>query len=134
MNTRVLSLLSGGILLALLVTMAPVVSDRMSVSASAQGKEPVFTVLNPEGIPIERQVSGLNPRLDTLKGKKINVINLHGGNEIVIESIARDLKAAVPECEVVYYRTDGGYLGRDLTQEDWKKMLDCHAAIVGHAF
>jgi hypothetical protein len=97
-------------------------------------KEPVFTVLNPEGIPVERQVSGLNPRLETLKGKKVNVINLHGANEKVMESIARDLKAAVPECTVVYVRPEGGWGGGPLTQEDWKKMIDCDAAIVGHNF
>jgi hypothetical protein len=104
------------------------------VDLKSAEREPVFTVLNPEGIPVERQVSGLNPRLETLKGKKVNVINLHGANEKVMESIARDLKATVPECNVVYVRPEGGWGGGPLTQEDWKKMVDCDAAIVGHNF
>ena len=97
-------------------------------------EEAVFTVLNPEGIKPEIEIHSLNPRLDTLGGKTVNVINLHGGNEVIIESIAADLKAAVPECNVVYFRTDGGQGGAPLTEDDWNKMLDCDAAVLGHVY
>lgn len=97
-------------------------------------EEPTFTVLNPEGLPPEIKIHALSPRLDTLAGKTVSVINLHGGNEIVMESIARDLKAAVPDCNVIYLKTDGGFTGSPLTEEDWAKMLDCDAAVLGHTF
>ena len=97
-------------------------------------KEPAFTVLNPEGIKQEIKLHALSPRLNTLAGKTVNVINLHGGNEIILESIASDLKKVVPECNVVYYRTDGGQGGSPLTEEDWKKMEACDAAIIGHNY
>ena len=97
-------------------------------------EEPAFTVLNPEGLPPEIEIHPISPRPDTLAGKTVNVINLHGGNEAVMESLARDLKAAVPACNVVYFRTDGGFLGSPLTEEDWAKMLDGDAAILGHNF
>ena len=96
--------------------------------------EPVFTVLDPRAEEPEREITPLSPRLETLEGKKVNVINLHGGNEEVIESIATDLKAAVPGCEVEYYRTDGGFGGAQLTEADWSRMLACDAAILGHNF
>lgn len=97
-------------------------------------KETRFTVLNPEGIKPEVELHALNPRLESLEGKTVNVINLHGGNEIILESIASDLQTAVPGCHVVYYRTDGGQGGSPLTEEDWKKMEDCDAAIIGHNY
>ncbi|MBW1802531.1 MAG: hypothetical protein JRJ85_17585, partial [Deltaproteobacteria bacterium] len=51
------------------------------VKDSPVPKEPVFTVLDPRGIEPEREINPINPRLDTLLGKTVNVINLHGGNE-----------------------------------------------------
>jgi hypothetical protein len=96
--------------------------------------EPRLTVLNPERIKPEREILPLNPRLNTLVGKTVNVVNLHGGNEVIMESIAKDLKAAVPGCNVVYFRTDGGFAGLPLTEADWEKMLNCDAAILGHNF
>ena len=97
-------------------------------------KEPVFTALNPVSQEPEREVHALNPRIDTLKGKTVLIINLHGGNEEAIESVAVDLQAAVPECNVQYYRTDGGHGAGPLTDRDWAKMQDCDAAILGHTF
>ena len=97
-------------------------------------KEPMFSVIDPRGIEPEREINPINPRLDTLMGKTVNVINLHGGNEEAIESVGRDLKEAVPGCHVTYFRTDGGFGGAPLKNEDWVKMLDCDAAILGHNF
>jgi len=97
-------------------------------------KESVFTVLNPVAHEPERDIYALNPRLDTLEGKKVLVLNLHGGNEEAIESVAPDLQAVVPGCNIRYYRTEGGHGAGPLTEKDWSIMLDCDAAIIGHAF
>lgn len=96
--------------------------------------EPVFAVLDPRYQEPVREVYGLNPRLDTLEGKTVNVVNLHGGNEVAFESIATDLKEAVPGCNVVYFRTDGGFGGGPMTEDDWAKMTNCDAAIIGHNY
>ena len=100
----------------------------------SETEEIMFTVLNPVTQEPERTVQGLNPRLDTLEGKTVNVINLHGGNEAAIESVGPDLQAAVPDCNVVPFRTDGGFGGYPLTDEDWANMLNCDAAILGHNY
>jgi hypothetical protein len=94
--------------------------------------EPKFTVLNPEGIKPEIEIHPLSPRLITLKGKTVNVINMHGGTESLVESIAADLQKAVPDCHVVLIRPEGGQGGPPLSQQDWDKMLACDAAIIGH--
>ena len=99
-----------------------------------ESNEPMFTVLNPLAFEPERDITGINNRLDTLEGKKVLVINLHGGNEVAIESVTSDLQAAVPACNVGYFRTDGGHGAGPLTEEDWAIMTDCDAAILGHAF
>jgi hypothetical protein len=97
-------------------------------------KESLFSVLNPEGLKPEIEFCGLSPRLNSLVGKTVNVINLHGGNEEIMNSIALDLKALVPGCNVVYLRTEGGNGGPPLTEDDWAKMLACDAAILGHNY
>lgn len=94
--------------------------------------EPVYTVLDPRSREPEVEFRGINPRLDTLDGKKIIVANLHGGNEEIMESIAEDLKGAEGACEVVYYPTKGRWA--DLTQEDWDMMLSGDAVILGHNY
>jgi len=104
------------------------------MSNRSESNEPMFTVLNPVGFEPGREILGINPHLDTLDGKTVNVINLHGGNEDAIESVGPALKAAVPECNVLSFRTDGGFGGIPLTQEDWNRMLDCDAAILGHNY
>ena len=104
------------------------------VTVTSPPVQQMFTVLDPRGIDPDRQIFPLSPRLPTLEGKTVNVINLHGGNEKAIESIAPALQKAVPACKVVYFRTDGGFGGLPLTTDDWAKMTKCDAAILGHDF
>ena len=94
--------------------------------------EPAYAVLDPRSRESEVEFRGLNPRLDNLEGKRIIIANLHGGNEEIMESIAADLKEAVPACEVVYYSAKGHWA--DLEQEDWDMMLSGDAAILGHNY
>ena len=94
--------------------------------------EPVYTVLDPRSREPEVEFIGLNPRLNTMDNKRIIVANLHGGNEEIMESIARNLKEAVGLCEVVYYPAKGRWA--DLEQEDWDIMLSGDAVILGHNY
>ena len=112
----------------------PVTPAPAPVVVPAPAGEPVYNVLDPRGIEPERELFPLAPRLDTLEGKTVNVINLHGGNEDAYMTIVPALKAAVPTCNVVYFRTDGGFAGNRLTDDDWANMMDCDAAITGHNF
>ena len=117
---------------------ASILTAQLLVAASGEAaqkvtpKEPVYTVLDPRSYEPPVEYKGLNPRLDTLEGKKVIVVNLHGGNEEIMESIAPGLKAAVPNCNVVYYSAKG-YWDR-LQQKDWDTILACDAAILGHNY
>jgi len=97
--------------------------------AELEGK---FTVLNPEGVLGEIDAHGLSPRIDTLEGKTVNVINLHGGPEAVIEDVAPALQEAVPGCNVVYMRPVGGFAAPKLSKDEWAQVTDCDAAIIGY--
>lgn len=101
-------------------------------SASRGDTEPVYTVLDPRSREPEVKFRGINPRLDTLDGKKIIVANLHGGNEEIMESIAADLEAAAVGCEVVYYPAKGRW--DDLVGGDWDMLLSGDAVILGHNY
>jgi hypothetical protein len=97
-----------------------------------EADEPVYTVLDPRSREPEVGFRGLNPRPDTLDHKKIIIVNLHGGNEEIMESIAADLKEAEGACEVVYYPAKGRWA--DLVQEDWDMMLSGDAVVLGHNY
>ena len=45
---------------------------------------------------------GINPRLDTLEGKKIGVLNMGGGNQEAMEPIGPAIMAAYPGTEAEY--------------------------------
>ena len=91
-----------------------------------------FTVLDPRGWEPEVEFQGINARPETLNGKKIVVVNLHGGNEEIMESIASDLQNTLPACHVEYYPVKGRWA--DLKPEDWEVMLSGDAAILGHNY
>ena len=68
----------------------------------AQAKEPTYTVMDPRAYMAPIPFVGLSPRLDTLVGKKIGVVNLMGGNEAALETVAAALMKAVPGCNAEY--------------------------------
>lgn len=94
--------------------------------------EPTYSILDPRSRAPEVKYQGLNPRLNTLDGKKVMVVNLHGGNEEVMEALAIDLQAAVPASNVEYYAVKGKW--STLEPEDWTKMLSGDAVILGHNY
>ena len=99
---------------------------------SSASNEPTYTILDPRSWEPEVEFRGLNPRLETLDGKHVLVVNLHGGNEEVIEALSLDLQEAVPACNVEFYDVKGRWA--DLKPEDWEKMVSCDAAILGHNY
>jgi hypothetical protein len=101
-------------------------------SMTNEAPEPVYTVLDPRSREPEVTFRGINPRPDTLEGKRVIVANLHGGNEEIMESIASKLKEEVKRCEVIYYPVKGRW--DDLTQEDWNVLLSGDAVLLGHNY
>jgi len=95
--------------------------------------ETLYSVLDPRGIDPPREFQAISPRLDTLSGKKVGVINLHGGNDIVMTTIAPSIKALVPDCDAVYYDAEIEW-HRPRTEGDWAFIESCDAVIIGHDY
>jgi len=92
-------------------------------------KEPLFTVLDPRSSEEATKFVGLAPRLDTLEGKKIGVVNLMGGNEELMESVPPGLMASVPGCDVEYLKMPDN---RAESSWDWIKSKD--GIVLGHGY
>jgi len=110
----------------------PVTPAPAPVVVPAPAGEGVFTVLNPVANQPPIEVHALNPRLDTLDGKKVIVVNLRGGNEEAITSVGPDLQAAVPGCDVTSYtvKDKWGLLPPEIDMI----VSEYDAAILGHNY
>ena len=92
----------------------------------------MYTVLDPRAYEPPFPYQGLAPRLDTLDGKTVGVVNMLGGNsDAVMPGLATALQAAVPGCNVVYWTAiEYGRAGT----EDKDFIMSCDAAIIGHDY
>ena len=111
---------------------APVTPAPAPVVVTAPAGEPVFTVLDPRSYQEPWELQGITPRLDTLEGKSIVVVNLHGGNEAAIISVGPALQAAVPGCNVQSLSVEGFW---SLSKDEKSWILDnFDGAIFGHDY
>ena len=79
--------------------------------AQAQGKavEQQITVLSPMGIPPEVQLKPMAPRLDTLDGKTLYLVNDgYLGTDILLGEMQAWFKANMPKVNIVYREKGGG--------------------------
>jgi hypothetical protein len=102
------------------------------VAAAPKTPETVYSVLDPRGREPDRPFQAISPRLKTLSGKKVCVVNLHGGNEEVMLTIAPAIKELVPDCNAVYYSAEGRW--SNLPEVDWEFIESCDAVIFGHDY
>ena len=107
--------------------------EKASFKETVASQETVYSVLDPRGIEPERDIQAITPRLGTLEGKKVGIVNLHGGNEIVMTTIAPAIKELVPACNTLYYSAETEF-HQDRTKADWEFIESCDAVILGHAF
>ena len=106
--------------------------DLIQSPALAQEKidEQEITVLSPIGIPPEIQLKPLAPRLDTLDGKTVYLVNDgYLGTDILLGEMQAWFKANMPEVNTVYKVKGGG----GFTAEDpalWAEIKEKADAVV----
>ena len=110
------------------VTSPPVT---VTVTATPQAKAPTFTVLDPRSYEPPRPYQGLTPRLTTLEGKKIIVVNLRGGNEQAILSVGPALQKAVPSAQVTTITSGNPW---SVLPTEWDMFKTYDAVIFGHDY
>jgi len=97
----------------------------------AQDKDEQFiTVLSPIGMPPEIQLKPMAPRLDTLDGKTVYLVNDgYLGTDLLLGEMQAWFKANMPKVNTVYKRKGGG----GFTAEDpelWAEIKEKADAVV----
>ncbi len=94
----------------------------------------LLTVLNPEGIPPPIVLTPMAPRLDSLDGKKIYLVDIHfTGSQVFLEEMAKTLQDKYPKANVVYALKAGAYAENDpALWEEIEKNGDGVVMGVGH--
>ena len=89
----------------------------------------MYAVMDPRSYMEPIPFIGLNPRLDTLVGKKIGVANLMGGNAEALSTVAAAIMEAYPGCEAEYMEV------RDRKDAAWLEWVQtCDAIILGNNY
>ncbi len=104
-----------------------------SNQAQAQGKAAVeqkITVLSPRGTPPPIILKSLAPRLDTLDGKTVYLVNDgYVGTDILLGEMQAWFKTNMPKVNTIYKRKGGG----GFTAEDpalWEEIKEKADAVV----
>ena len=88
---------------------------------AADVKDPVLTVLNPLGTPPPIKLLPMAPRLDTIKGKTIYIVNDgYPGSNILLGELKAVMEERHPDTEFIYRDKPGGMGGR--VQELWDEI------------
>ena len=104
--------------------------------AQAQGEtiEQKITVLSPMGIPPAIELKTMAPRLDTLDGKTVYLVN-HGylGTDILLKEMEDWFKANMPEVNIVYKMKFGFFTSEDpFLWAEIKEKGDAMVMAMGH--
>ena len=104
--------------------------------AQAQGEtiEQKITVLSPMGIPPAIELKTMAPRLDTLDGKTVYLVN-HGylGTDILLKEMEDWFKANMPKVNIVYRKKFGFFTSEDpFLWAEIKEKGDAMVMAMGH--
>ena len=98
----------------------------------AQGKavEQKITVLSPRGMPPEVQLKPMAPRLDTLDGKTVYLVNDgYLGTDILLGEMQAWFKSNMPEVNTVYkVKGGGGFAAED--PQLWAEIKEKADAVI----
>ena len=105
-----------------------------AVLAPAQAQKPLITVLNPAVTSKMVDRVPLSPRLDTLEGKTIYLVDINWGGPEAAYSVFEEIQSwfaqNIPSAKIVLKRKTGMY-----TQDDpalWKEIAkNGNAALIG---
>jgi hypothetical protein len=101
------------------------------VAFTSQAEEAKIAVLNPRGQPPPIKGIPLAPRLDTLAGKTVYIIDVRfPGTEILFDEMQKWFAANMPELKTVIRQKKGDYFEND--PELWAEIKEKgHAVIMG---
>jgi hypothetical protein len=102
----------------------PTMSDQVQAASTEK-----FTVLNPMGTPPPIELSPMAPRLDTIDGKTIYIVNDgYPGSNILCAELEKGFKETYPNTTVHYRDKNGGMRGEDTAL--WAEMEEKADAMI----
>lgn len=133
MKKKLFSVLSFFLIAALCIPGYAAASDKSDSMSSK--KQELITVLNPAATGKYAERVPLSPRLDTLEGKTLYMLDINWGGPQAAYSVFEQMRdwfaANMPSVKVVIKRKKGSYMVPD--PSTWKEVKDNggDAAIVG---
>ena len=133
MKKKLLSIISVVVIVCLSFTGHAIAQSESDAMAKSKGE--LITVLNPAATGKYAERAPLSPRLDTLEGKTLYMLDINwGGPEAaysVFEQMQNWFAANMPSVKTVIKRKRGSYMVPD--EATWKEVKDggSDAAIVG---
>ena len=101
---------------------------------AADVKDPILTVLNPLGTPPPIKLMPMAPRLDTIKGKTIYIVNDgYPGSGILLGELTAVMTEKYPDTKFIYRDKPGGMGSEDAAL--WDEMgqkADAMIIALGH--
>ena len=108
--------------------------EQKAPEALKPAEAPEITVLNPLGTPPPIKLKAMAPRLDTIKGKTIYIVNDgYPGSGILLGELTAVMKEKYSETTFIYKDKPGG-MGRE-DEALWKEMgekADAMIIALGH--
>ncbi len=102
----------------------PTMNDQVRAASTEK-----FTVLNPMGTPPPIELNPMAPRLDTIEGKTIYIVNDgYPGSNILCAEMQKGFSEQFPNTTFVYRDKQGGMGGRD--QALWAEMEEKADAMI----
>jgi hypothetical protein len=111
----------------------PIIRSPADVQA-ANVEDPVLTVLNPLGTPPPITLKPMAPRLDTLDGKTIYIVNDgYPGSGILLKELTAVCKEKYPDTTFVYRDKKAGMSGEDPELlKEMEEKADAMIIALGH--
>jgi hypothetical protein len=96
---------------------------------AADVEDPILTVLNPLGTPPPIKLLPMAPRLDTIKGKTIYIVNDgYPGSNILLGELKAVMEERHPDTKFIYRDKPGGMGGK--IQELWDEINEKGDAMI----
>jgi hypothetical protein len=104
------------------------------IAQVAKAEDPILTVLNPLGTPPPIKLKAMAPRLDTIKGKTIYIVNDgYPGSGILLGELTSVMIEKYPDTKFIYRDKPGGMGSEDAAL--WDEMgqkADAMIIALGH--
>jgi hypothetical protein len=101
---------------------------------TAKAEDPILTVLNPLGTPPPIKLKSMAPRLDTIKGKTIYIVNDgYPGSGILLGELTAVMTEKYPDTKFIYRDKPGG-MGREdaALWDEMGQKADAMIIALGH--